>query len=238
MELEGDDANLEAFRRGDRQTLAALYEAHLGAVEALLRGGFTFTSRGATVRFRGFDEPFRLQEAIQEGFMRAFRKEAREAYDGKRPWRPYLITIVRNHVIDQFRKRQTERRYFVSLSSAAPEAASEQEALEQLQQSDYREAPSSPEATTFQGQLKVVLAAFLEDLEPEDMQVVRRHMLGELTQQQMADELGESRNDVRKRIRQIRARLLRHLKREGVIGSLDRAEVFRDLTILAGVLVR
>lgn len=236
MELHEDPARLAAFRRGDRQLLASLYRAHVDAVEKLLRHGFTFTSQGKTVRFRGFDEPFRLQEAIQDGFMRAFREEARQAYDGRKPWRPYMLTIVRNQVIDQFRKRQTEQRYFVSLSQAAPEAASEQEAIEHLQ--GDQPGARTPEASAFQEQLKVILAQFLEELDEGDLLVVREHLLGELTQKQAAEALGESRNDVRKRIRQLRARLLRHLKREGVIGSLDASELMRDLSILAGVLLR
>lgn len=80
---------IEAFRRGDRETLAALYRAYVGEVEQLLRRGFTFQSRGQSVRFRGYDEPFRLQEAIQDGFMHAFRQQAREAYDGEQPYLPF-----------------------------------------------------------------------------------------------------------------------------------------------------
>ena len=116
MNLEDDPERVEAFRRGDRELLAQLYHTHLSAVEKLLRLGFTFTSQGKTVRFRGFQEPFLLQESIQEGFLRAFREEARQAWSPDKPWRPYLLAIVRNQVIDQFRKQQVEQRYFVPLA--------------------------------------------------------------------------------------------------------------------------
>ncbi len=235
MELSDSPQRLEAFRHGDREVLATLYEEHVDAVERFLRAGFTFTSRGATVRFRGFDEPFRLQEAIQEGFIHAFRQKSREAYDGAQQYRPYLLTIIRNHVIDGFRREQTERKYFVPLEQAAPDARSEHDAMERL--AGQQEQRTSPEVAAFQKQLQGVLATFIDGLDPEDRQVIEEHMLGEATQTTMADRLGESRNDVRKRIRQIRAALLRHLKSEGLIETLDAGAVFSNLSVVMIALV-
>mgnify|MGYP000430402753 CR=1 FL=1 len=235
MNLEDDPERVEAFRRGDRETLGQLYREYVPAVEKLLRLGFTFTSQGKTVRFRGFQEPFMLQESIQEGFLRAFREEARQAWNPEKPWRPYLLAIVRNQVIDQFRKQQVEQRYFVSLARIVGEDETEQEAMDKLIAGE--EALASPEMKAFQSQLGEILGAFLDELDEGDRDTVRLHMLGEMTQQELADHLGESRNDVRKRIREIRSSLLRHLKREGVIGNLDAGELLRDLTVLAGVLL-
>lgn len=235
MNLEDDPERVEAFRRGDRELLAQLYHAHVPAVEKLLRLGFTFTSQGKTVRFRGFQEPFLLQESIQEGFLRAFREEARQAWNPGKPWRPYLLAIVRNQVIDQFRKQQVEQRYFVPLARMAGEDESEQDALDKLSSSE--ESSASPEMKAFQSQLGKILSVFLEELDEGDRDTVRLHMLGDMTQQELADHLNESRNDVRKRIREIRSKLLRHLKREGVIGNLDASELLRDLSVLVGVLL-
>ena len=53
LPLHKDRKRLEAFRRGDRDVLASLYTEHSLAVETLLMHGFTFTSRGATMRFAG-----------------------------------------------------------------------------------------------------------------------------------------------------------------------------------------
>ena len=64
------------------------------------------------------------------------------------------------------------------------------------------------------------------------------YLLGELTQNAMADELGESRNDVRKRIRQLRERLLRTLKSEGIIGKLEVSEVFQAITLVMAILAK
>ena len=235
MELKGDPQRIEAFRRGDKQVLTELYRAHVSSVERFIRSGFTFSSRGKTIRFNGFYEPFRVQETLQDAFLKAFKKEAREGYDGSKPWRPYLMMIVRNHVIDQFRSSRTEQRYFVALADIGGSTETENETLERLQVD--REA-NSPEMTAFRSQLGGVLKIFMDELDPMDMEVVQRHMLGDMTQQQLAEHLGESRNDVRKRIKSIRAKLLRHLKTQGVIKDLDAKQLLGDLALLAGVLVR
>jgi DNA-directed RNA polymerase sigma subunit (sigma70/sigma32) len=64
------------------------------------------------------------------------------------------------------------------------------------------------------------------------------YLLGDLTQHAMADELGESRNDVRKRIRQLRTRLLRKLKSEDIIGELEVSEVFQAVTLVMALLTK
>ena len=166
--------------------------------------------------------------------MRAFRQEARASWNETKPWRPYLMTIVRNQVIDQFRKKQVEQRYFVSLDKIRREHESEHEALDNLSAA-HNDAPS-PEHAAFQSQLGEVLTRYLSELDEQDSAIVRLHLVGEMTQAEVATHLNESRNDVRKRIREIRAGLLRHLKREGVIDALDASTLLRDLSVLVGVL--
>jgi RNA polymerase sigma factor (sigma-70 family) len=231
MDLQGYPERIEAFRRGDRETLAALYRAHVHEVEQLLRNGFAFQSRGQRVRFRGYDEPFRLQEAIQEGFLHAFRRQAREAYDGQQPYLPYLLTIVRNHTLDQLRRAQTEARYIVHAESLST-IEGEGQAVERLGES---EAADGPEIRALRDELSGLLQRFIAELDSADEALVSRHLMGELSQQQIADELGESRNDVRKRIKELRGRLLRFLKSEGFIESLDAGEVLRQLSVMSWV---
>ena len=164
--------------------------------------------------------------------MHAFRQRARETYDGGQPYGPFLMAVVRNRVLDELRKEKTYARYVVSASSVA---APEEDASSALERLSANAVPSrTPEMEALSGQLARVLGAFLQTLSEEDARLVREHLAGELTQQQMADALGESRNDVRKRIRELRARLLRHLKRAGIIDSLDVAEVFQRALVLVG----
>lgn len=229
MELLENSEQIEAFRRGDRAVLEEVYRHYVDDVEAMLRGGFTFTSQGETVRFRGIREPFRLQEAVQESFIKAFRESARQAYDGSRAYRPYLFTIARNLIIDQYRRKSLESQLFVHLGDMAYQDEDDSSVLGRLA-ADGGEP--SPEETAWQNQLAGSLRAFIDELDTIESRILQEYLLGSQTQQGMADALGVSRNDVRKHIREIRSRLLRHLKSEGIIGSLEVAEVFRAATTL------
>lgn len=228
MELLESSDSLEAFAQGDRDLLDEVYRHYVGSVEKMLRGGFTFTSKGDTIRFRGIAEPFRLREAVQETFIRAFRKKAREAYDGSRPYRPYLLTIARNLIIDRFRRRSRESELFVHLGDMAYQDEDERAVLERV---GPDEGPS-PEASAWRKQLAETLAEFVSDLDEMESRILKEHLQGPKTQHEMADALGVSRNDVRKHIRLIRKRLLRRLKSRGVIGSLEVADAMRAVTTL------
>ena len=223
MELKGNPELVERFRRGDREVLTDLYRAHVDEIRLVLQRGFSFSSKGESVRFRGFKEPFRLQEVLQEVFVHAFREKARIAYDANQPYLPFLVTIGRNWVIDRYRKERTEATLFVSVAEIAGENETAEEAMNRHA---VREQDSSPETVAYQRQLSGTLQTFVGALDPEDTIVLEQHLMGELTQSEVAELLGTDRNDVRKRVKLMRERLLRHLKREGFIGSLDPAEVF------------
>ena len=46
------------------------------------------------------------EELVQETFVKAFAEKARAAYDGLQPYRPYLLRITKNLMIDRFRSEQ------------------------------------------------------------------------------------------------------------------------------------
>lgn len=75
----------------------------------MLLNGFPVESGGKRFMFRGYKEPWLLENAVQEIFTRAFTEGARTAYDGVRPYKNYLMTIARNYVVDAFRKGMKER---------------------------------------------------------------------------------------------------------------------------------
>jgi len=104
MPLEGD--RLTRFRSGDGRVLADVYRQHVAGVASFLRRGFSYGSRNRILRFRGYAQPFELDNALQETFARAFRPSARQAYDGLRPYRSYLLAIARNVVLDELRRGQ------------------------------------------------------------------------------------------------------------------------------------
>jgi RNA polymerase sigma factor (sigma-70 family) len=103
-----DRALLDRFRRGDRAALAAVYEHYVDDVATLARRGFTIESSGhVVVRGAGRDGEY---EITQETFARAFAEKARLAYDGLQPYRPYLLRITKNLMIDRFRTAQKDAR--------------------------------------------------------------------------------------------------------------------------------
>jgi RNA polymerase sigma factor (sigma-70 family) len=233
MELKDHDERVEAFRRGDRELLHKLYEAYREDVEQMLRHGFTFTSGGETIRFQGCQKPFRLREMVQDSFIHAFRERVRQNYDGSRAYRPYLMTVVRNHMIDQFRREQLERDLFVAAGAIAEEDEHEQDVLDRMAGPEGDDGgEESPEDETLRRELGELLQGFVDELDDDDTAIVRRYMLGEMTQHEMADHLGSSRNYVRKRIRMIRRELLGHLKREGFVGDSNIDDVLRNVATL------
>lgn len=95
---------LDRFRRGDRDALGAVYYRYVDDVATLARRGFTIESSGhARVRGLGAEGE---RELVQETFLKGFAEKARLAYDGVSPYRPYLLRITKNLMIDRYRAAQ------------------------------------------------------------------------------------------------------------------------------------
>jgi len=62
------------------------------------------------------------REAAQEVFLRV--QQAQERFDQARPPENWLLSIARNHCLDQLRRRQTEQRLFAASAEQAPEPVS------------------------------------------------------------------------------------------------------------------
>jgi RNA polymerase sigma factor (sigma-70 family) len=92
---------LDRFRRGDRDALTAVYYRYVDEVATLARRGFTMESSGH-VYVRGLDADGE-RELVQETFLKAFAEKARLAFDGVSAYRPYLLRITKNLMIDRFR---------------------------------------------------------------------------------------------------------------------------------------
>jgi RNA polymerase sigma factor (sigma-70 family) len=95
---------LDRFRRGDRKALEAVYYRYVDEVATLARRGFTMESSGH-VYVRGLDADGE-RELVQETFVKAFAEKARLAFDGVSPYRPYLLRITKNLMIDRYRGAQ------------------------------------------------------------------------------------------------------------------------------------
>lgn len=92
---------LNAFKKGDPDTLATVYRTYSNTVLSLLQRGFTETHKGSFIR--GITDINVRLDLLQDIFLKAFARSARESYDGIRPYRAFLVTIARNRMIDYWR---------------------------------------------------------------------------------------------------------------------------------------
>ncbi len=194
---------LDGFRAGDRDALTRVYREHVEEVAALLRMGFAFDAGGIRRRFVGYGSAFELQDALHETFRRAFEPRARDAYDGIRPYGPYLRAIARNVVLRAFRAREiafppdgegAEANVAVTLGAPPHE---------------------KPDEALARQQARALVRNFVASLAPPDQELVRLRFEEGLSQRDAADRLEVGRQRVRTREAKIRRRLLAHLRARG-----------------------
>src|ERR1044071_1316367 len=99
--FRGRADRLQAFRTGERAVVEEVYWAYLGLVDKIVRHGFRKTGAAQIAPVPTSE----VADAVQEVFARAFRENARLAYDGIRDYGPFLATIARNVVADWGRRR-------------------------------------------------------------------------------------------------------------------------------------
>lgn len=230
MLMMDDRALLDGFKAGEESALYQVYLHYRDGVGKLLRGGFSFRSGSERFRFAGFQSEFEIEDALQETFLKAFAEKARLRYSGLRPYAPYLHGIARNLVIDEFRRRKREMALFI------PEGAEVrlvEESADDAPLGEWTRAPKGPERLNIRRQQQEMVQAFLESLDADQRRLVQLRFVEGLSQEETAEQMGVDRNRVRRSIKEIRARLLRHMKREGQIRALDARELLALLTVVA-----
>ena len=86
--LRDDAACREAFRRGERWAMEAVYRHYLPLVYAIAGRGFA--------GFRGFFDAVQRDDAVQATFAAAFEERARLAYDGVHDYARFLRGLAQN----------------------------------------------------------------------------------------------------------------------------------------------
>ena len=216
MSLTTDRSLLDAFRKGQRSALERVYADHVDDVARFLRGGFVFESNGSTVRFRGVQSQFHLEDLLHDVFIRAFADRARTQYDGLRPYGPYLHRIARNLVIDELRRKEHDlRAYFEELPEPQEEAA--------YAPQDHE----SPEAQVERRQLQAHVASFVASLPEREAQVYRLRFVDGLEQRDVAAQAGISVSKVKTSERRIRRGFQDYLRSLGWLegSTADAAEL-------------
>lgn len=185
------DGLLQAFRSGERAALAEVYRAHVQQVAELVRRGFHLdrTSRGLVP---GVLSPAGQCDLVQETFTRAFAEPARRAYDGRSPYRWYLLRIAKNLMIDGLRRQGRE-------SPLAEVGEGDEPAL----------APEDPALEAHRGRQQALAGEFTAGLTGEERQVFEARFQAGLGQLETAERLGLT----RRRVRTLEARLLASLRK-------------------------
>lgn len=211
MLLVTDKELLRRFRRGDPDATARVFDHYCQGVASYLQRGFSFGSKGAVFRFRGFSSRHDLHDALAETFRRAFEERARLGYSGMGPYSAYLQRIARNLVLDQLRSPASRLRHLdEELDGAASEAA----------------GTPTPERQLQRAELQQIMRAFLAGLSSEERSFVELRFQRGLAQRDVAQQLDRSRRYVRSMEGAIRKKLLRHLDKTGY-GGPAAAGVFR-----------
>jgi len=192
-----DRSLLDAFRRGERAALSQIYYAHVDDVAVVVRTGFTLKEQGIHVPGTGTGDTER--ELVQEVFFRAFEESARLAYDGLRPYGPYLGRIARNLLIDRQRQRQRQ--------------LSKQVDSEAIDGCPAASPARAHEEELHWNRLSAVTKEYLATLDEQTRRLVRLRFEEELSQDEAASQLGLSRRKVRTLEEHVQTGLRRFLKR-------------------------
>ncbi len=183
-----DRALLLAFRTGERDALARVYWHYVNDVESWIR---RFGSRGHDG----------VAELVQEAFVRAFAPAARMAYDGLRPYRPYLRRLVRNLLVDRLRAANRD--------------------IAELDEEALDDPSPAPDDVLVRSELVATTREFVAGLDAESKSFVRLRFEEGRSQEDVARALGTSRRRVRTLEARVRDGLLRHLQAAGLEAELD-----------------
>jgi len=199
---------LERFRRGDRAALAAVYERYVDDVATLARRGFTIESSGH-VYVRGATGDGE-RELTQETFVRAFGEKARLAYDGIGPYRPYLLRVTKNLMIDRYRAAQKEAKHVEHVESGVGD-------IDALLATNAALPADEPEDDLDWKTQVAATAAYLATLDDESRGIITLRFEDELSQDEVAARIGCT----RRRVRSVEARaqdeLRVYLRKRGLL---------------------
>lgn len=204
--FENNRGLLERFRVGEHEVLAQVYRRYVDDVAILARRGFTTKSQGQVYVTGGNAD--QEHEIVQETFMRAFSEKARVSYDGLRPYRPFLLRIAKNLMIDKFRERRKE-------GGGNGKGVGDIDVL--LESNAEFSVNDTPDQELHWKRLGEATSEFLAGLEKEIREIVRLRFEEELSQDSVAETLQCSRRKVRSTEKRVQKQLQRYLKSRGFL---------------------
>jgi RNA polymerase sigma factor (sigma-70 family) len=198
--FEGRRDRLDAFREGDHRVLTELFHFYVDDVASQLRHGFRLGASSVP----GTRDADREKDLVQEVFLRAFAPPARLAFNALLPYRPYLIRIARNLLIDEARRRGTSP-------------------ISEVTSDELDQAPSLARSADDElgwRRLQEATAEYCRSLSPEMREFVRLRFESGLSQRDVASQLGVTRRSVRTQEETARAGLEAFLLSRG-LGKKD-----------------
>lgn len=199
MFLCGDRELLEAFRRGQPDALARVYEHYFPLVAGLVSRGFSFNSGGKALRFRGAGTSPDAFDLVHDVFAALFEEGARRAYGGTAPYAAYVTTVARNRIIS--RLRRDKARLVGSLDDAGDDGAREP-----------ADGAPSAEQQMMSRQMEALVQQYMSGQTELVRALARCRFAEEMSQEQTAAALGLSRKQVRRLEAKLRRGLLARLK--------------------------
>ena len=209
---------LERFKAGERKALEEVYRHYVADVASFLQRGFSFNSRDRALRFTGYSQPFDLDNAIQETFVRAFKESARLGYDGLHSYKNYLFAIARNLVIDEFRNREVAMSPFIeSDRSDRPMVHDGEEAPPAESVTSDASHGTSAESDFLKQELTALYAGFIERLDDRDRTFFRARFEAQKTQVEAGATCGLSHMQARTLEKKLRERFLKYMHSKGYL---------------------
>jgi RNA polymerase sigma-70 factor, ECF subfamily len=231
--LTSDRPLLEGFRQGRADALTRVYKEYSPLIGAFLSRGFTFASKGRMLRFAGYQQPFDLENALQETFVRAFSEPARLAYDGLTPYRSYLSAIARNLVLSEMRRRE------VAMSQLVREVEGDANALEDVSEvGPVLGAAPEPtgEAEFMRQELTKLYETFISELTSAQQAYFRARFEEKLTQVEAGKRAGLSHMQARTQELKLRKSFLRFMQSRGYLEGYRGAPVMVAMLLSLGIL--
>ena len=214
MLLPEDRKLLTAFRAGDREALERVYSAYVESVTRLLRFGFSFNSGGRRCCFQGCRNEFDLEDRVHTVFLKAFSDRARLSYDGLSSYKGYLLTIARNIVIDDFRRKEnTLMEYVIEEVRDQRPSRMEYSATDPIGGDVALSGQPALDAEV--SDVTRLVQLFRERLSTREQQIFTLRYERELDHQEIIDRLGLSPSQIKTSERRIREAFFAFMRKHG-----------------------
>ena len=192
-DLLRDDAKLrEAFRKGERWAMEAVYRSYENLVRIIVCRGFS--------GFRGFRSPADQDDMVQTVFMSAFEESARLRYDGLNPYSAFLRGLAHNKI----RQKLSKDTRFNRTDGPVP----------------TDRMAEDMEGVILEQEAHQIVARFRESIQGEpDKSILQGYFVDSIAEETLATRLGITRYKVRKCIAKLHSQMERYLREHNVVDA-------------------